>query len=72
MKITLRDDYIEVTMDGQVVVKSQTDKMFQFHHSTIYMGINRSVKERAERWGNGLCALNIKFLGEIFITFYFL
>ena len=70
MKITLRDDYMKATMDGQMVVKSQTDDMFQFHHSTIYMGINRSIKERAERWGSGLCALNIKFLGEIFILLY--
>ena len=64
LRVTLRDDHVEVTLDGQEVVTSETDKMFRFDHSRIYLGINRSVRSRSGRWGNGLCGLKIRFLGE--------
>ena len=69
LQITLRDDHMEVTLDGQEVVTSETDKMFRFHHSRIYLGISRSVKYRSGRSGNGICGLKIRFLGEfVFLT----
>ena len=66
VKVTLMNNYLRVTLDGQMKVSSEVDLMFNFPRK-FYIGMNRVANMDSynySRWGSGMCGLKVKFISK--------